>query len=737
MAITEQNTQTLTLSIKGMSCAACVARVEKAIKNVPGVVDTNVNFATHEATVRHENVLPGTLLSAISNAGYEASTDTSEETEQSERSAEYNQLRFHFLIGAILSALIMAVGMTHTLWGAHILTWQIHAALFALATPVQFWCGWRFIQGAWAALRHLTADMNSLIAVGTLTAYAYSTTGTFAPHLLGVENVQIYFDTSAMIITLVLLGRLLEARAKGKTSTAIRKLLDLRPKTALIIQNGEDVEVPIEQIQVGNLVRVRPGEHIPVDGTLHEGYSAIDESMLTGEPIPIEKQPGDKVIGGTLNKTGSFIFEATQIGADTVLSRIIDLVRRAQGSKAPIQQLADRVASIFVPVIFVIALMTCVIWWFFGFGIETALINTVAVLIIACPCAMGLATPTAIMVGTGRGAELGILIKGGDVLENAHRLNTIILDKTGTLTEGKPSVTDVIPAKSYNRDQILTLAASAEKGSEHPLGEAIVQAAQHADLSQHPATDFEAIPGAGITATIDGHRIKLGNRRLMSNITTDILENLAKKLEANGKTVMFIAINDQPAGLIAVSDKLKPDAHQAVKDLQTLGLKVALVTGDNLQTANAVARQLKIDQVLAEVLPEDKAQTVAQLQEQNNYVAMVGDGINDAPALAQANVGIAMSSGTDVAIESAGITLMSNNLSGITTSIRLSKQTMRIIRQNLFWAFAYNTLLIPVAALGLLNPLGGPMLAAAAMALSSVSVVTNALRLRNFSPSSR
>ncbi|MDP6039365.1 MAG: heavy metal translocating P-type ATPase, partial [Candidatus Latescibacteria bacterium] len=397
--------------------------------------------------------------------------------------------------------------------------------------------------------------------------------------------------------------------------------------------------------------------------------------------------------------------------------------------------LADRVASIFVPVIFFIALMTCALWWFFGAGIETALINTVAVLIIACPCAMGLATPTAIMVGTGRGAELGILIKGGDVLENAHRLNAIILDKTGTLTEGKPSVTNIIPAENYDGNNILTLAASAEKGSEHPLGEAIVQAAQNAELPLHPATDFEATPGAGIAATINGQRIKLGNRRLMSDITIDVLGNPAKQLEADGKTVMFITINDQPAGLIAVSDKLKPEAQQAVEHLKTLGLKVALVTGDNLQTANAVANQLKIDQVLAEVLPEDKAQTVAQLQEQNNHVGMVGDGINDAPALAQANVGIAMSSGTDVAIESAGITLMSSNLSGIATSIRLSKQTMRIIRQNLFWAFAYNTLLIPIAALGLLNPLGGPMLAAAAMALSSVSVVTNALRLRNFSPS--
>lgn len=720
--------QTLTLSIKGMSCAACVARVEDTLKTVPGVSDAQVNFATHQATVHHNAVLIDTLVHAVSSAGYEASPHISEDAEQIERTTEYRNLRSLFTVAAILSALIMATGMTRTMWGAHIPPYHIHILLFALATPVQFLCGWRFLKGAWAALRHRTADMNSLIAAGTLAAYFYSIAVTFAS--VGTQNIQTYFDTSAMIITLVLLGRLLETRARGQTSSAIRKLLDLRPKTALIVRNGRDIETPVEQIQVGDHIRVRPGENIPVDGLIQNGYSTIDESMLTGESLPVDKQSGDKVTGGTRNTTGSFIFQATQVGADTVLSQIIDLVRQAQGSRAPIQHLADRVARIFVPIIFAIALLTCALWWISGSGIETALINAVVVLIIACPCAMGLATPTAISVGTGRGAQLGILIKGGDVLENAHRLNAIVLDKTGTLTEGKPTVTDIIPAENYHRDHILKLAASAEKGSEHPLGEAIVRAAQEANLSLHPTTDFEAIPGVGISATIDEQRVVLGNPHAVSDRAT----YPAEKLEAEGKTAVFITIDDQPAGLIAISDNLKTDAAQAVQDLQHLGLEVSLLTGDNARTAKTIGQQLNIEQVFAEVMPRDKAQKIAQLQNKNINVGMVGDGINDAPALAQANVGIALSSGTDIAIESAGMILMSGNLSAIATSIRLSRQTMRVIRQNLFWAFAYNTLLIPIAALGLLNPLGGPMLAAAAMALSSVSVVTNALRLKRFCP---
>ena len=727
MTKTEHSMQTLTLSIKGMSCAACVARVEDTLKTIPGVSDAQVNFATHQATVHHNAVLIDTLVNAVSSAGYEASPHISEDAEQIERTTEYRNLRSLFTVAAILSALIMATGMTRTMWGANIPPYHIHILLFALATPVQFLCGWRFLKGAWAALRHRTADMNSLITAGTLAAYFYSIAVTFAS--VGTQNIQTYFDTSAMIITLVLLGRLLETRARGQTSSAIRKLLNLRPKTALIVRNGRDIETPVEQIQVGDHIRVRPGENIPVDGLIQNGHSTIDESMLTGESLPVDKQSGDKVTGGTRNTTGSFIFQATQVGADTVLSQIIDLVRRAQGSRAPIQHLADRVARIFVPIIFAIALLTCALWWISGSGIETALINAVVVLIIACPCAMGLATPTAISVGTGRGAQLGILIKGGDVLENAHRLNAIVLDKTGTLTEGKPAVTDIIPAENYHRDHILKLAASAEKGSEHPLGEAIVRAAQEANLSLHPTTDFEAIPGVGIAATIDEQRVVLGNPRA---VVSDRATYPAEKLEAEGKTAVFITIDDQPAGLIAISDSLKTDAAQAVQDLQHLGLEVSLVTGDNARTAKTIGQQLNIEQVFAEVMPQDKAQKIAQLQNKNINVGMVGDGINDAPALAQANVGIALSSGTDIAIESADMILISGNLSAITTSIRLSRQTMRVIRQNLFWAFAYNTLLIPIAALGLLNPLGGPMLAAAAMAFSSVSVVTNALRLKRF-----
>lgn len=729
--MTEQNTHQTTLAVKGMSCAACVARVEKALSAVPGVVDANVNFATHEASVRFEDVDIDVLTQAVSDAGYEAKLASGDErADQAERDAEVLFLRNRFGVGAVLSGLIMVVGMTHTMWGVNIATWQIHALIFVLATPVQFWCGWQFLKGAWSVTRHGAADMNSLIAVGTLTAYGYSSVATFAPHVLGGQNVQIYFDTSAMIIALVLLGRWLEARAKGRTSDAIRKLMNLRPDTARVIRNGKEVDVPVEQLVMGDVIRVRPGENIPVDGTVQDGQSTVDEAMLTGEPMPVHKGAGDRVIGGTLNKTGSFTFEATQVGADTVLARIVDMVQKAQGSKAPIQRQADRVASIFVPIIFGVATLTCVAWWLVGAGFEVALINTVAVLIIACPCAMGLATPTAIMVGTGRGAELGVLIKGGDVLEQAHLLNAVILDKTGTLTVGEPCVTDVVTIDGMDQHDLLQMAAFAEQGSEHPLGEAIVQAA--GEVTCDDVEDFEAVIGQGILATVAGKRVKLGNRRLLGALVGEEWTAQAEVLEADGKTVIFVAIDDRFVGLIGVADVVKDEAKDMVDGLHKMGIEVAMVTGDNARTAQAVAKRLGIDRVLAEVLPEDKAHQVMLLQKEGKCVGMVGDGINDAPALAQAHVGIALGTGTDVAIESAGITLMSGNLAGVNTAILLSRQTMRIIRQNLFWAFAYNTLLVPVAALGLLNPLGGPMLAAGAMALSSVSVVSNALRLRRF-----
>lgn len=727
MAAIEQETQETTLAVKGMSCAACVARVENALRAVPGVVEANVNFATHEAAVQSQGVGVDVLTQAIGDAGYEATLASGDvDADQVEREAEVLALRTRFLVGAVLSVLIMVVGMTHTVWGASVSTWQIHTLLFVLATPVQFWCGWQFLKGAWTVTRHGAADMNSLIAVGTLAAFGYSSVATFAPEVLGGQNVQIYFDTSAMIITLVLLGRWLEARAKGQTSDAIRKLMDLRPDTARVVRDGVDVDVSIDQVVMGDVVRVRPGENIPVDGTVEDGHSTVDEAMLTGEPMPVDKGVGDRVIGGTLNKTGSFTFRATQVGSETVLARIVVMVQKAQGSKAPIQRQADRVASIFVPIIFGVATLTCLAWWFVGAGFEVALINTVAVLIIACPCAMGLATPTAIMVGTGRGAELGVLIKGGDVLEQAHKLDAVILDKTGTLTVGEPRVTDVV-VDGVGRDELLQIAASAEQGSEHPLGEAIVRAA---DDTRYEVMDFEAVPGQGIVATVDGKRVQLGNRRLLNTLVTDDWTAKAEVLEAEGKTVMFVGVDNRLVGLIGVADVLKDEAQGVVDDLHKMGIEVALVTGDNQRTAQAVAQTLGIDRVLAEVLPEDKAEQVMILQADGKCVGMVGDGINDAPALAQANVGIALGTGTDVAIESAGITLMSGHLSGVKTAIVLSRQTMRIIRQNLFWAFAYNTLLVPVAAFGLLNPLGGPMLAAGAMALSSVSVVSNALRLR-------
>lgn len=737
----------VTLSVKGMSCAACAARVEHALSAVPGVIDANVNFATHQATVRHLNIHVDALKQSVVDAGYEASiaeaAQVPEDRERAEYRAEYRAVRLRFVVGAVLSALIMGAGMAPTLLGVDLPAREIRLLLFLLATPVQFWCGWRFLKGFWTALWHATADMNSLIAVGTLAAYGYSTAVTFAPRAVAEvdQALHVYFDTSAMVITLILLGRMLEARARGRTSDAIRKLMDLRPQTARLIREDQALVVPVHEVAVGDLLRVRPGEKIPVDGTLHQGRSTVDESMVTGESIPVEKGPGSQVIGGTLNKTGTFTFRATQVGSETVLARIVQTVRQAQGARAPIQRLADRVAGIFVPIVFGIALLTFLLGYILGLQppLAAGLLNAVAVLIVACPCAMGLATPTAIMVGTGRGAEFGVLIKGGDVLETACRLHTVVLDKTGTLTTGVPAVTDLIPAHGFSEQDLLVLAASAEQASEHPLGEAILKAAGEQNLPLREAQAFEAFPGEGIAAEIAGVTLLLGNRRLMENqeVLLEGWAGRAKQLEKEGKTTVFIAVDGRPAGLIGIADTLKPGAADAVADLHGLGLKVALVTGDNARTAEAVARTVGIDRVLAEVMPEEKADRIAELQAGQKGVGMVGDGINDAPALARADVGIAIGTGADIAKESADITLISGDLSGIGAAVRLSRQTMRVIRQNLFWAFAYNTLLIPIAAAGLLNPLGGPMLAAAAMAFSSVSVLSNSLRLRRFNPAQR
>jgi len=739
--------------VSGMTCASCVSRVEEALLSVSGVVSASVNLASEKATVEYlESTRIIDLKRAVKEAGYElgSEAETLEDVAIAAR-REQRAVRNRFILAGVLAAVIMVLSFAPSFPGKGYLLW-------ALATPVQFWAGWRFYRGAWGALRHKTADMNTLIAVGTSAAYLYSIIAILFPGLFEAGGLQpdLYFDTSSVIVALILLGRFLEARARGQTSEAIKKLVGMQPKTAHVIHNNQEVEIPVDDVQVGNLILVRPGERIPVDGVIRQGYSSIDESMITGESIPAEKKVGDEVIGATINKTGSFQFEATKIGKDTTLAQIVRLVEEAQGSKAPIQRLADVIASYFVPAVISVALVTFVVWFFFGPSpaLTFALLNFIAVLIIACPCALGLATPTAIMVGTGKGAEHGILIRSAETLEKAHRINTILLDKTGTLTLGEPTVKDIVPAPSFSREEVLRLAASAEYGSEHPLGEAIVKAASEKSLGLSPATDFNAIPGLGVEASVDGKKLILGNIRLMKErgLSLNGLEKEAELLSVKGKTVMFLSIDNNIAGIIALADTIKPKAKEAVTTMHRMGITIGMITGDNRRTAEAIARELNIDRVMAEVLPEHKAQEIKKLQDEGRIVAMVGDGINDAPALAQADVGIAIGTGTDVAIETGDITLISGDLSGIATAILLSKRTMRTIKQNLFWAFAYNVILIPVAAgvlylifshtgvpTGLRFILGmygflNPMLAAAAMSASSITVVSNSLRLRRFKP---
>jgi Cu+-exporting ATPase len=605
---------------------------------------------------------------------------------------------------------------------------------------VQFWAGWPFYQGLWSTLKHRTADMNTLVALGTSAAYGYSVVATFLPGLLAIGHdvhVHVYYETSVVIITLILLGRLLEARARGHTSAAIRALMGLRPKTARVVRDGVTEDVPVEAVKTGELVLVRPGEQVPVDGRIVEGHSTLDESMLTGESLPIEKVAGDEVFGATLNKTGSFTLLATGVGSQTALAQIIRLVQEAQGSKAPIQRLADYVASIFVPAVLGIAALTFVIWALFGPApsFTLALLNCVAVLIIACPCSLGLATPTAIMVGTGKGAELGVLFKNAPGLETANKLQVIVLDKTGTLTQGKPTVTDIATQRGFTEADVLRLAASAERGSEHPLGEAIVEAARAQGLTLEESQDFQAMPGHGIRTTVGTQTVLVGNVQCLqeAGVAPGRLQKTAEVFASDGKTPVYVAVHGRGAGLIAVADTLKPHAKEAVEALRDLGLEILMITGDHQRTAAAIGRKLGIDRVLAEVMPEEKSRQIQKLQATGKRVAMVGDGINDAPALAQADVGIAIGTGTDVAMEAADITLMSGDVRGITTAMYLAHHTMRTIKQNLFWAFVYNIVGIPIAA-GLLYPAFGillnPMLAAVAMALSSVSVVTNSLRLR-------
>ncbi|HEY92705.1 MAG TPA: copper-translocating P-type ATPase [Dehalococcoidia bacterium] len=739
--------------VAGMTCASCVSRVEEALTSVPGVISASVNLASEKATVEYvEGTELGALRQAVKEAGYKLGSEA--ETLEDVTTAaqrEIRTIRNRLILAAVLASTIMALMWTPFFEGKAYLLW-------ALATPVQFWAGWRFYRGTWGALRHRTANMNTLIAVGTSAAYLYSMIAVLFPRLFTAGELEphLYFDTSAMIITLILLGRFLEARARGQTSAAIKKLIGMQPKTALVIRDGEEGEVPIEDVQVGDLVLVRPGERVPVDGIIRLGYSSTDESMITGESIPVEKKVGDKVIGATINKTGSFQLEATKVGKDTTLAQIIRLVEEAQGSKAPIQRLADVIASFFVPIVIGIAIITFIIWYSVGPdpALTFSLLNFVAVLIIACPCALGLATPTAIMVGTGKGAEHGILIRSAEALERSHQIRTVLLDKTGTLTRGEPEVTDIVAVPASSQEEVLRLAASAERDSEHPLGEAIVKAALEKRLEVSSTKDFNAIPGQGVEASVARKHLLLGNLTLITDrgLSLNGLGEEAERLWEKGKTVMFLGLDSQVVGIIALADTLKPNAREVLEQLHKLGIKVVMLTGDNRRTAEAIAREAGIDDVLAEVLPEHKAQEVKRLQNEGKVVAMVGDGINDAPALVQADVGIAIGTGTDVAIETGDVTLISGDLEGIVTAISLSKHTMKTIRQNLFWAFAYNTTLIPVAAgvlylafgqtgvpSGLHFILGkygflNPILAAAAMAASSVTVVFNSLRLRRFKP---
>jgi len=738
----------VTMPIEGMTCASCVQKVENALRGVPGTVEANVNFATETAAVTYD---PGAATladfkKAVAGAGdyrvLEAVEGTDIHDVQMKAQREYvSDLMTKFVGSAVLTTIIMVLSMGENLPGIKLIDMKTRFyVLLVLTIPVMFWAGTPFLKGAWGSLKHRTADMNTLVAVGTLSAFIYSTVVTIAPAStfmsLGMTP-DVYFDSAAMIITLVLLGRLLEARAKGRASGAIAKLLGLRAKVAHVIKDGLETDVPLDEVEVGDLLAVRPGETIPVDGEIVEGSSAVDEAMLSGESIPVDKNIGDPVVGSTINLTGSFRFRANRVGKDTVLAQIVRLVEEAQGTKAPIQRLADRVASVFVPVVILIAVVTFVVWILAGPApaLTYALSNFVAVLIIACPCAMGLATPTAIMVGTGRGAELGVLIRGGEVLEETRRIDVVIFDKTGTLTVGKPSVTDVFALEDRSTDEVLKFAASAEMDSEHPLGAAVRAEAEAKGLALERPGSFEAVPGKGLRAAIDGRKVLLGNPGFLAGegFVADELTSKIEEFAVQGKTCMGLVVDGKPAGVIALADTIKDNAREAVSELREMGIEVYMITGDNERTAKAIAKQAGIENVLAEVIPQDKADTVARLQEEGKKVAMVGDGINDAPALARADVGIALGAGTDIAIEASDITLIRDDLRSVTDAIKLSRKTFSTIKQNLFWAFFYNSLGIPIAA-GILYPIWGillnPMYAAAAMAFSSVSVVTNSLRLR-------
>ncbi len=824
----------LTIGVGGMTCASCVARVERALKKVPGVDAASVNLATEKATVTYDAASAGveTLLDAIEGAGYDPrreslvfdiagaelpdltalqrvfdnvqgviTVDINPEARrisvtfpagavdarqlrraaaevgvelnervpetaggaESEREREQRQLKQKWLIAGPVGLLLMLMGMepVFDVLRDVFSVQQILVAMFLISLPVQIWAGWQFYTGTWKTMRHRTADMTTLIALGTTAAFVYSTVATFWPslfadatqahdHMLGARP-PVYFETAVIILALILFGRWLEARAKGSTSAAITRLIGLRARTARVLRDGREADIPVEEVLPGDVVSVRPGEKVPVDGVVLDGHSAVDESMLTGESLPVEKTAGDTAYGATMNRTGTFRLTATRVGSESALSQIIRLVEEAQGSKAPVQRLADYIASIFVPIVMVIVAIDFAIWAFLGpeGAVIYATLNAVAILIIACPCALGLATPTAIMVGTGRGAEQGVLIRSGEALERAQKLNTVIFDKTGTLTEGRPRVTDLL-AIGMDEARLIQLTAAVERGSEHALGEAIVRESQERALDLPDVTDFEAVPGKGVSGVVESHNVIVGTRGFMAEngIELSELSVQGESLQAEAKTVIYVAIDRAAAGAIAIADTLKPAAVEAVKALRNQGIDVALLTGDNQATAHAIASQVGITNVIAEILPDGKSREVRRLQAEGRTVAMVGDGINDAPALAQADLGIAIGTGADVAMEAADVTLMSGDPRGVATAIALSRATMRTVKQNLFWAFAYNAALIPVAAgalyllfqetdvpswliwafgdFGFLNP----MLAGLAMAFSSVTVMTNSLRLR-------
>ncbi|MGF6176305.1 heavy metal translocating P-type ATPase [Ensifer sp. 4252] len=743
--------ESIELAIEGMTCASCVARIEKALKAVPGVTGANVNLATERASVRLTKGIatPASLEEAVRAAGYEAKRITGDEStdeEAEKRERESQRLSRSLLVAAALTLPIFVVEMgSHFIPAVHDFvminigmqeSWYLQ---FVLTTLVLFGPGLRFYQKGIPALLRLAPDMNSLVAIGTAAAWGYSVVATFASGLLPEGTANVYYEAAAVIVTLILLGRVLEARAKGRTSEAIKHLMGLQAKTARVVRDGETIEIPLADVHAGDTVLVRPGDRVPVDGTVVDGNSYVDESMITGEPVPVEKLAGADVVGGTINKTGSFTFRATKVGADTVLAQIIRMVEQAQGAKLPIQSLVDKVTAWFVPAVIAIAAITFAIWLIFGPdpALSFALVNGVAVLIIACPCAMGLATPTSIMVGTGRAAEMGVLFRKGEALQTLRNAEIIAVDKTGTLTKGRPELTDLDTSAGFERSDVLALVAAVETRSEHPIAEAIVEAAKAEGIAIAAPANFEAVPGFGASATVKGRTVHVGADRLMTKLNLDVsvFADQAARLGSEGKSPLYASIDGKLAAIIAVADPIKETTPQAIRMLHDLGLKVAMITGDNRRTAEAIAAKLGIDEVIAEVLPDGKVAALKRLKADGRAVAFVGDGINDAPALAEADVGLAIGTGTDVAIESADVVLMSGDLLGVPNAIALSKATIRNIKENLFWAFGYNAVLIPVAA-GALYPAYGlllsPIFAAGAMALSSVFVLGNALRLRGF-----